>query len=319
MKAGLDSATPPTSQQAAMMHAGGVDIYGGYLPMAGAYHGWTAAEFAAAREVGSLIAYAFPVSVPRAARAAADALGARLVLDNARGDTADPFAASIAAWMAAAGTPGMYGQPDVLAHWRGHYSSAVAATRPAGDPRTNDPGLGLGVPTGNQWQGGHQEDGLDVDRGWYDDSFASSAPPAPPAPLPGPIPPPPPHLDAVTVHAGDTLSGIAAAHGVSLAALEAWNPQLERPPHAWGLIFPGDLVRFAPGAVPTPAPPAPTPGAVPAAPTPGRYVVRRGDTFSAIAYAHHVNLAALERANPQLQRGGHQWGLIFPGDLVTIP
>jgi len=48
----------------------------------------------------------------------------------------------------------------------------------------------------------------------------------------------------VTVHRGDTLSGIAARHGVSLAALERANPQIANP----NLILPGQQVHL-PGAM----------------------------------------------------------------------
>lgn len=48
---------------------------------------------------------------------------------------------------------------------------------------------------------------------------------------------------ALTVRPGDTMSGIAASHGVSLAALEAANPQVGNP----NLIYAGQALRL-PGA-----------------------------------------------------------------------
>ena len=46
-----------------------------------------------------------------------------------------------------------------------------------------------------------------------------------------------------------------------------------------------------------------------------RYIVRSGDTFSAIAARFGVTLAALVAANPQITEPNH----IFPGQVVTIP
>jgi N-acetylmuramoyl-L-alanine amidase len=46
------------------------------------------------------------------------------------------------------------------------------------------------------------------------------------------------------VQAGDTMAAIAREFGVSLDGLEQANPELERPPHHWSLIFPGDVVRI---------------------------------------------------------------------------
>src|SRR5579875_1522573 len=45
------------------------------------------------------------------------------------------------------------------------------------------------------------------------------------------------------VQPGDTLSGIAASHGASLAAVEAANPQLANP----NLIFAGQSVKIPAG------------------------------------------------------------------------
>jgi murein DD-endopeptidase MepM/ murein hydrolase activator NlpD len=78
---------------------------------------------------------------------------------------------------------------------------------------------------------------------------------------------------AITVQSGDTLSGIAAANGDSLAAVENANPQIGNP----NLIYVGQTV-YIPGAgssSPAPAPyspPAPSgnssPSYVPPAPAP---------------------------------------------------
>jgi LysM repeat protein len=51
-------------------------------------------------------------------------------------------------------------------------------------------------------------------------------------------------LVAYLVQPGDTLSGIAASHGVSLAAVEAANPQIANP----NLIFVGQSVKIPAGS-----------------------------------------------------------------------
>jgi len=50
-------------------------------------------------------------------------------------------------------------------------------------------------------------------------------------------------LSPVIVHPGDTLSGIAASHGVSLGAVERANPQIHNP----NLIFAGQAVNIPGG------------------------------------------------------------------------
>jgi LysM repeat protein len=97
------------------------------------------------------------------------------------------------------------------------------------------------------------------------------------------------------VKKGDTLSGIAQIFGVSLAALEAANPQITNP----DLIFPGQVVAVPVGPFPPP----------------GTYVVQPGDTLSGIAELFSVTLAALEAANPQITNPD----LIFPGQVIHIP
>ena len=51
-------------------------------------------------------------------------------------------------------------------------------------------------------------------------------------------------LAAYLIHPGDTLSGIAASHGVSLAAVEAANHQITNP----DLIFAGQTVKIPEGS-----------------------------------------------------------------------
>jgi spore coat assembly protein SafA len=111
---------------------------------------------------------------------------------------------------------------------------------------------------------------------------------------------PPANTDYI-VHSGDTLSGIAAKHGVSLSALLAANPQITNP----NLIYPGQTVHIPSSGEATPStPPANT-----------DYIVRSGDTLSGIAAKHGVSLSALLAANPQITNPN----LIYPGQTVHIP
>jgi LysM repeat protein len=103
---------------------------------------------------------------------------------------------------------------------------------------------------------------------------------------------------------GDTLSGIAAKFEVTLAALEAANPQIADP----NLIFPNELIHI-------PISPAPPhhPTSVP--PHVVTYIVQSGDTKSGIAQSHHLSLDALEAANPQVTNPD----VIQPGQVLNIP
>jgi len=57
-----------------------------------------------------------------------------------------------------------------------------------------------------------------------------------------------------------------------------------------------------------------------AAPAAHTYVVRTGDSLSAIAGAQGVSLAALQGANPQLgPLANRDWNRVYPGDRITIP
>jgi LysM repeat protein len=104
------------------------------------------------------------------------------------------------------------------------------------------------------------------------------------------------------------LSSIAVNAGVTLAALEAANPQITNA----NTIFVGDVINLPAGAV------IPVTGgtAVPT-PAPGStsYTVVSGDTLSTIAANFGVTLSALEAANPQITN----FSLIFPGNIINIP
>lgn len=168
---GLDSSSEPSASQIAQAYNAGVRVWGGYIGP-GAYHDWSPATFEAVRGAGmGAVAFAFPQSDPGQMRAQAGGVGALLCLDNAIGDTPNPYAAANATWLATArqgGPAGMYGQPAVLNYWKGHYDFAIVCG--SGNTSTNNP-LGLSVPSGNQYWNTHTEFGMAVDRGWYDPWF----------------------------------------------------------------------------------------------------------------------------------------------------
>ncbi len=108
--------------------------------------------------------------------------------------------------------------------------------------------------------------------------------------------PPPATSGDYTVRSGDTLSGIAARHGVSLSSLIAANPQIANP----DLIYPGQSVHIPAGGKQVGG---------------GDYTVRSGDTLSGIAQSRGVPLSSLISANPQIANPD----LIYPGQTVHIP
>jgi len=108
---------------------------------------------------------------------------------------------------------------------------------------------------------------------------------------------------------GETLSGIAAANGLSPQALAAANGL---PADAF-VISGRSLSIPAPGAVTSTAP-ATTTSAVPVPAPLGGYRVRVGDTLSAIAAEHGVGLSQLAAAN-----GLSPEGTLIAGTSLQLP
>lgn len=113
-----------------------------------------------------------------------------------------------------------------------------------------------------------------------------------------------------TVASGDTIGGIAAAHGLSTGAVLAANG-LERS----SVIFPGqsivlpvaDAAQIVPAAFITPMAPATAPAA-------SEHTIASGDTISAVAATAGVTVQDLLDAN------GLGWSsMIYPGQVLTIP
>lgn len=149
----------------------------------------------------------------------------------------------------------------------------------------------------------------------------SAAPSAPAAPAPAPVAPAAPQASggaSYTVKSGDTLSAIAARHGVSLTDVFSWNGLNMR-----SIIYPGQKVKVGAGSAPAaPAAPAPAPAApsaaapaAPAAPASGgSYTIKSGDTLGGIAGRHGVSLSSLLTANRLSMTT-----IIYPGQKLVIP
>jgi N-acetylmuramoyl-L-alanine amidase len=113
-----------------------------------------------------------------------------------------------------------------------------------------------------------------------------------------------------TVRSGDTLGGIAARHGVSLASIFAANNMSART-----IIYPGQKIRLRPATKAAAPKPTAKPAAKPAAATPksATHTVRSGDTLSGIAAKHRVSLSSLLAAN-----GMNMRTIIYPGQKIRI-
>jgi len=112
------------------------------------------------------------------------------------------------------------------------------------------------------------------------------------------------------VQAGETLSGIASSHGLSLDQLRALNPGLFDAAHQHGnMIQPGERVILSGHA-------GHNGGTGHAGQT---YVVRSGDTLSGIASSHGLTLDRVRALNPGLFDAAHHNGsLIHPGEVVAL-
>ncbi len=163
------------------------------------------------------------------------------------------------------------------------------------------------VQNGNRWyNGGADEDViLRLPVGSHLEALAGGGTAAGPARPITPSPTVPAPADEYEVRQGDDMADIAAAHGLSLAALEALNPTAGHPMGNFGTIWPGDKLRVA--------------GTAPVAPARLTHVVHDGDNMSAIAAGWHVSLAQLEQANPHAGHPAGNFNAIWPGDVIVHP
>ncbi len=119
---------------------------------------------------------------------------------------------------------------------------------------------------------------------------------------------------------GDTLTNIANRFGTSISTILQANPQISNP----NLIFVGQELEIPTGdtttSTPTPPPvntPTPVPpGTTPTPPPTGSqtYIVRSGDTLSAIARRFNTTVSAIAQAS-----GINNINYIYVGQALTIP
>ncbi|MDJ0323579.1 LysM peptidoglycan-binding domain-containing protein [Cryobacterium sp. PH31-AA6] len=110
-----------------------------------------------------------------------------------------------------------------------------------------------------------------------------------------------------TIVTGDTISGIASAHGLSVGAILSANGLAHD-----SIIFPGQAIVLPGAAAPaaTPAAAAPQPAAASA----GTHTIVTGDTIGAIAAAAGVSVQSVLDAN------GLGWSsIIYPGQVLAVP
>lgn len=103
-----------------------------------------------------------------------------------------------------------------------------------------------------------------------------------------------------TVQWGDTLSGLAAACGITVYSIQVANPGLGY----W--LYAGQTI-YVPGSYS--APPTYYP------PASGTYVVQSGDTMAKIARRFGISLSSLIAANPQIVNPS----FIFAGQVISLP
>jgi LysM repeat protein len=112
-----------------------------------------------------------------------------------------------------------------------------------------------------------------------------------------------------TVVRGDTVSGIAARHGLRTADVLAWNGLTWK-----SIIHPGDVIRLT--AKKSSASTTKTASSSSASSRSGSatHTVKRGDTLWEIARAHGVGLSKLLQANDLGPSA-----IIYPGEKLRIP
>ena len=99
----------------------------------------------------------------------------------------------------------------------------------------------------------------------------------------------------ITVQWGDTLSGIAATCGTTVAAIRAANPGL-----GWW-VYAGQVLYIPSGYVP--------------APVYNTYVVQQGDTIGKIAARLGCSVSSILAVNPQITNPS----LIYAGQVINLP
>jgi LysM repeat protein len=118
------------------------------------------------------------------------------------------------------------------------------------------------------------------------------------------------------IQAGDSISGIAAKHGLKYGALLKANRITIDSVLVPGrtLVIPAGGTTPAPAAAPSNPPAAAPAGAAPTGAPATSYVVRPGDSLVAIAGRHGLKIGPLMKAN-----GLRTDSVLLPGRTLTIP
>jgi len=117
-------------------------------------------------------------------------------------------------------------------------------------------------------------------------------------------------LTRYTIRSGDTLSGVAAAHGVPTDALFSVNGLGRN-----SIIFPGQVIVLpAAGSATASATVATVAAAAITPSTPGSHTVVAGDTVDKVATGAGVSVQAVLEAN-----GLGYSSIIYPGQVLTLP
>ncbi len=98
-----------------------------------------------------------------------------------------------------------------------------------------------------------------------------------------------------TVKQGDTLSGIASKHGMSLSALLKLNTQISNP----NVLNVGQAIKVS-GSVSSSGNSSSSGSNVIAPSVSATYTIKSGDTLSAVAKAYKMNLSTLLSLNPEI-------------------
>ncbi|MFP7171628.1 LysM peptidoglycan-binding domain-containing protein [Terribacillus halophilus] len=109
-----------------------------------------------------------------------------------------------------------------------------------------------------------------------------------------------------TVKSGDTLSGIAAKHNVSLSDLKKWNNI------SGYLIYPGDKLKVSAGGSSSSSNSSSSNSGSSSSSSASTYTVKSGDTLSGIAAKHKVSVSNLRKWN------NISGDLIYPGDKLKV-
>lgn len=128
-----------------------------------------------------------------------------------------------------------------------------------------------------------------------------------PQPVPATAAPAPANPRTYTAKAGDNMSAIAAAHGMSIGLLIQLNPSAGHPARNYGNIWPGDTFVVNGNAAPAPAPSS------------ERYdFVAAGESMSVVASRNGISLDQIIKLNPNAGHPAKNYDVVWPGDRLRV-